>query len=358
MALSRIPQFRPVTPEEASPLYAAVKSFIPMYQQAQQMQMQKRQQDQQSELQKQKLGLQDQLAQMQMARQQQQIDQSQQRMQQQDVLRDQFSQLMGSPGLDSQEGTGYLGGQIPEDQMRAQLAKMIGATGDYGKAASVMFPREQEKTAMERNLAARGLEVGTPEYARAAEEYMTRTMVPSGVKAGRYGSVEAQGIIDQVEQDNVIDSVAKFSGPMGEAKRAAYSIGSALGVPDEDYRKYNTFVTTTVPALGSTVRKLLGDNPSVEQNKMIEKLVNPSSYTGSPELAKSRWNQLKDLHKIATKEIYMTPGELNKELSNILTEDNEVQNVPRGTSNEQNTITHGGKTYTREQLMRIAQGGR
>jgi hypothetical protein len=102
-------------------------------------------------------------------------------------------------------------------------------------------------------------------------------------------------------------------------------IGGVLGKPDEDYLKYRTFVNTTVPALGSAIRKMLGDNPSVEQNKMIEKLVNPASYTGSPQ---------------------------EKPSSDVSREATETTGATQG------SIFYKGKYLSREELEKIAAGSK
>jgi hypothetical protein len=322
-----------------SPLHAALSGLMGGMEQSRAAQQQQEQMD-----------LQRQLQEMQMKKQQQQMEM----MKKQGALSQQAEQLFGTlptPGQPAtqipfrdqpgQPGTGFLGGQISQDDLKQGLAKILAAGGDPGKAAAVMFPREQELTAMERNLDARNLKRGTPEYARAATEYMTRTMVPAGIKAGRYGTVEAQSIIDQVESEGVIDSLAKYSGPGGEARKLGAYIGGVLGRPDQDYLKYQSFVNTTVPALGSSIRKMLGDNPSVEQNKMIEKLVNPASYTGSAEETRKNWQQLKDLHKIAAQANVLNPDEITKELNKILTSPRSGdKNVPRGATEEvKETIT-------------------
>lgn len=344
-----------------SPLHAALSGLMGGMEQSRAAQQQQEQMD-----------LQRQLQEMQMQKQQQQMEM----MKKQDVLSQQAAQLFGTPSTPDQPateipyrdqpgqpGTGFLGGQLSQDELKAGLARIIAAGGDTGKAAALMFPREQQQTAMYRDLVARGLTPGSEEFKRAATEYMTRTMVPLGIKAGRYGTVEAQSIIDQVEDENVIDALAKFSGPGGEARMIGAYIGGVLGKPDEDYLKYQTFVNTTVPALGSAIRKMLGDNPSVEQNKMIEKLVNPASYTGSPQETISNWQKLKDLHRIAAQANVLNPTEITKELNKILSEGKKPSSdvsreATETTGATQGSIFYKGKYLSREELEKIAAGSK
>ena len=111
---------------------------------------------------------------------------------------------------------------------------------------------------------------------------------------------------------------------------------------DPDYTKYNTFIHTTVPAMGAEIRKLMGDNASDSQIQQIENLVNPANWTGTADQIKSRWNELKEVERITSEQMMKNPLDIQADTQR-------VPRVPRGTKSATKT------QYTPDQQKKAAE---
>lgn len=380
MALSRIPQFRPVTPEEASPLYAAVKSFLPMYQQAQQQQMQKQQ-----------MGLQQQLAQMQNQRQQQQFEQSQA------MAPFQQRKLQAETGLAEAKASGY-----PMQQQQAQqqkLANMALSWSQHIEDANskdpswIKSPKNQLDLARARQIQHQYIgnmqdqQQGVPSQTglgnlsgdmqpqtqpqeqtkpQLSAEYMESMKEVQKAQKGKrlkeeYTTDELNRIsrivpakiaYDQAKVE--LKEIAPYLKTGQSIERAAENMASATGIPlSEATIKINTFFNKTIKGLAKEMGPGFGVPTAEKAYREFEKYIDPSSF-GQPEQIMAYFEAVGSLLDKIGQTLLKTPAQQIEEGRDLF-----GQNVPRGTQDEQpgNTINYGGQTYTREQLMKIAGGG-
>ena len=382
MALSRIPQFRPVTPEEASPLYAAMKTFLPMYQQAQQMQMQKQGMQQQQ----QQLGLKNQLAQMQADRDSQMAPFKQRKLEAETGLAE--AKTAGFPQqAQQQQAKSMLAWaqhiedinskdpnwiKAPENQQDLAIARKIqhGFPGNMqgGQQQPMQGQQIPSQSAMQPQMAPqKGLTNLTdlsqaqlsPEYSRAIEEDQ------AAKKGKQIRSIYPEQQIQRVQRINAakerydaageeLKEILPYLSPGQSTSMIAQNMAKTLGIPvSEANIKVNTFFKKTIKGIAKELAPGLGIPTTEKAQEQFFRYFDPSSF-GSPEQIMSNWNEVGNMINSVGKQLSMTP-EQQIAMSRKLFD----QKVPRETQDDQsrNTINYGGKTYTREQLMKIAAGG-
>ena len=137
--------------------------------------------------------------------------------------RAQIGELFGHAASEGQEGTGFLGGKVTPDVFRQQIAEKLMSSGHEREAMQALYGNREYKTSMERNLEAMDYKPGTAPYINAARAMYQSRMLPSNVKQARYASPTAAALIKRVDDNNVIDSVIKFSGPEGWVNKKSCS---------------------------------------------------------------------------------------------------------------------------------------
>lgn len=92
-----------------------------------------------------------------------------------------FGNLLGTPAnlnpsipLRRTEGTGFLGGKIPQRQMNVEMAKMFAEQGDFKSAYAAAQPQKVDQTTLVKNLMAAGVNPGTPEFRNAILENVNK----------------------------------------------------------------------------------------------------------------------------------------------------------------------------------------
>lgn len=394
MALSSIPQFRPVSPEETSPLYAAMKSFMPAYQQAQQMQMQKQAMQQQQ----QQLGLKNQLAQMQADRDSQMAPFKQRKLeaetglakaktagfpqqaqQQRDKTMLYWAQNLlkansadpnfskdpanrQSLALAMQIQNSFIekmrGGQPQQMQQGPQMQQPMqgqqqvdpSQTG-LGNLSGAMQPQEGAQEQMRPQL--------SPEYLQsiqAAQKAQEGKMLKEQYTPDELNRISriipAKIAYDQAKIE--LKEIAPYLKAGQSIGRVAENMASVTGIPlSEATIKVNTFFNKTIPGLAKEMGPGFGVPTAEKAYKEFEKYINPESF-GQPEQIMANFESVGGLLNKVGQTLLETPAQQIKQGRALF-----GQNVPRGKQDEQpvNTINYGGQTYTREQLMKIAGGG-
>ena len=330
-----------------SPISSGIEGLMQGYNlaQARKAQQQKQAMDERQ------MGLQEQIAQMKMRELQEKIDAEKLRAQQAAIL---FGSTMPQQEMPTDQAVVTEQPeqkQLTDEQKKQILAQQAYTKGDIGLTSRLMYPQEK-LTALERNLIAAGYVPGTPEYQNAAIDLMTKGMLPVQTEAGRYAAIQAQDLIDKVEDDQLFERTEKFLGPQGSLHKGIAYTRSFTPYPDQDYSDLLAFRNQTVPALGSEIRKLLGDNPSVEQNKMIERVVDVLSHSNNMQEVKSAWETLKQVHDVSTRALSMNPLEVKSSLNKILKKKEKQSDTP---ILDQTMITASdGKQYSIEELQKIA----
>jgi hypothetical protein len=333
-----------------SPISSGIEGLMQGYNlaQARKAQQQKQAMDERQ------MGLQEQITQMKMRELQEKIDAEKLRAQQAAML---FGSSMPQQEMLTDQAVVTEQPeqkQLTDEQKKQILAQQAYTKGDIGLVSRLMYPQEKNLTALERNLIAAGYVPGTPEYQNAAIDLMTKGMLPVQTEAGRYAAIQAQDLIDKVENDKIFERAAKFLGPQGSLHKGYAYLRSFTPYPDQDYSDLLAFRNQTVPSLGSEIRKLLGDNPSVEQNKMIERVVDVLSHSNNMQEVKSAWETLKQVHDVATRALSMNPLEVKASLNKILKKKEKQSDTP---ILDQTMITASdGRQYSIEELQKIAAG--
>jgi hypothetical protein len=384
MALSSIPQFRPVSPEEASPIYAAMKSFIPMYQQAQQQKMQQQAMQQQQ----QQMGLKSQLAQMQADRESQMAPFKQRKLeaetglaeaktsgfpqqaqQQQAKMALSWAQNVMKANSDDpnfskdpanqqslaramQIQNAFLG-NMQGAQQQSILGNQQGAPAQSGLSdlSGSMLPQEQPQEQTQPQL--------SPEYlqsiqaAQKAQEGKRLKEQYTPDELNRISRIiPAKRAYDQAKIE--LQEIAPYLGPGQSLKRAAENMASSSGIPLSDATiKINTFFNKTIKGLAKEMGPGFGVPTAEKAYKEFEKYINPQSF-GQPDQIMANFEAVGGLLDNVGKTLLKTPAQQIEQGKALFGQD-----VPRGTQDAQggNTINYGGQTYTREQLMKIAGGG-
>lgn len=332
-----------------SPISSGIEGLMQGYNlaQARKAQQQKQAMDERQ------MGLQEQITQMKMRELQEKIDAEKLRAQQAAML---FGSSMPQQEMLTDQAVVTEQPeqkQLTDEQKKQILAQQAYAKGDYALSSRLMFPQDTA-TALQKNLKAAGFEPGTEPYQRAAIQYMTRGLLTPQTKAGRYAAIQAQDLIDQVDDDQLFERTAKFLGPQGSLHKAYAYTRSLTPYPDQDYSDLLAFRNQTVPALGSEIRKLLGDNPSVEQNKMIERVVDVLANSNNMQEVKRAWETIKQVHDVSTRALAMDPLQVQTRLDEILKKKDKQSDTPKL---DQTMITASdGKQYSIEELQKIAAG--
>ena len=353
MALSSIPQFRPVSPEEASPLYAAMKSFIPMYQQSQQMQMQKQQ-----------MGLQQQLAQMQNQRQQQQFEQSQA------MAPFQQRKLQAETGLAEAKASGYpMQQQQAQQQQQAKMALGWAQNVLKANAADPNFskdPANQQSLAQAmqiQNSFIGNMRGGQPQQMQQGPQMQQPMQGQQQVDPSQSGLGNLSGAMqpqaapqeqirpqlspeylqsiqaDQKAQEgkmlkeqytpdelNRISRIIPAKKAYNQAKtelkeiapylktgqsieRAAENMASSTGIPlSEATIKINTFFNKTIKGLAKEMGPGFGVPTAEKAYKEFEKYIDPSSF-GQPEQIMANFDSVGSLLDKVGQTLLKTPAQ-------------------------------------------------
>lgn len=178
---------------------------------------------------------------------------------QQRTLQDQQSQryqqaieelrgLLGTPGDQAAEtpGTGYLGGKLTADQLRASAAIPLLMSGNTGAVAGLLPQSQQSQqqtpTSLQRNLAAAGLEPGSPEFKEAVLQSiskpssrltvnMSKNMNKADVKKIERADERAEIAADNLSKIRQFKSAVELypTGFFGRATLKARQVDQALG---------------------------------------------------------------------------------------------------------------------------------
>lgn len=340
-----------------SPISAGIEGLMQGYNlaQARKAQQQKQAMDERQ------MGLQEQITQMKMRELQEKIDAEKLRAQQAAML---FGSSMPQQEMITDQAViteQPEQKQLTDEQKKQILAQQAYTKGDIGLTSRLMYPQEK-LTALERNLIAAGYVPGTPEYQEAAKQLQTRGLLTQQTKASRYAALQAQDLIDKVDDDQLFERTAKFLGPQGSLHKAYAYTRSLTPYPDQDYSDLLAFRNQIVPALGSEIRKLLGDNPSVEQNKMIERVVDVLAHSNNMQEVKRAWETIKQVHAISSKALALDPLEaqnklkIQTQLDEILKKKEKQSDKPITLSNQKMITASDGKQYSMEELQKIAAG--
>ncbi len=270
-------------------------------------------------------------------------------------------------------------------QMTKQLiAHQLASEGKTEQAARLMGLFPDSKTAYERNALAMGLKPGTTEFQEAIEAMSTSRLIPAKQKQAIYSALEADSLIQSVDEEKGIEIMSPFLGAAGEGRQlAAQAAGYFGGQTDPAYAYYKNFFNIKVPAITGSIRNNLGENATDSSNHRVENLVNVMKNANTYKEAISAWEQLKKIQKIAKSVAGLTPLEARKKVQEIeqmepiaaqprkaaptrqgLLENyasmvgNAENNVPRGAVSEQSNMLTApdGQQYSIEDLKRIAAG--
>lgn len=274
------------------------------------------------------------------------IQQARQQMRHQDMLEKQMQEQLKIK-QDQQQEFGQLVGQQGSgiDPVTARLANMLAQSGDMRGAIGMLQPKEVKPTSVMQNARALGLQPGTKAY----DDYVRDvTLKPSTqVNIGRLSPSEAGkgGMYEQARKDS---SLVKdyFLDEKGEPNFKNIALATELPfvgvIPKSPGGAAHNAMDGIIQAF---LRAETGAAATPSEVKNIKSRYMPS-VTDSADLVKKKINSL--IQRLdATKKMYDPEGRYD-------------QNVPRGTQSAQignQSISYGGRTYTRSDLERIAAGG-
>jgi len=262
------------------------------------------------------------------------------------------------------------------EEQRQQMAKQLiahqlASEGKTEQAARLQGLFPESKTAYERNAIAMGLKPGTTEFQQAIEAMSTNRLIPAKQKQAIYSALEADSLIQSVDEENGIEMMSSFLGAAGEARQlAAQAAGYFSGKTDPAYAYYKNFFNIKVPAITGSIRSNLGETATDSSNEKVENLVNVMKNSNTYEEAQSAWKQLKKIQKIAKSVAGLTPLEARKKVQEIEkmqpiaaqprksepTRQGLLENYSDMVSAAQNNVPRGAESnqtqqYTREQII-------
>jgi hypothetical protein len=150
---------------------------------------------------------------------------------------------------------------------------------------------------------------------------MQRAVADSLVKSTTTAQIQNQryyaNVLDSLftSGDQLMPSVAKFSGLTGKYGKGESAVKSALGETSPDYSNYLKFTRTLAPALANEMRRTLGGQATDQEIKIMNNVVNPDYWDTNPKQALEQYNYLKELYKMqVSKTIAKTPSEIESSL--------------------------------------------